>query len=197
MTDALKVPLVTSLNLFAQARALDAIQQLGKALPCSVVSAVGQIVTVNIEVQSLFTLPQVTVPTAFSHYQMPPWQAGDKGLLIPSAVYLGGISGLGGGTADMSLVANLSALLFVPVANMSWTTPNANAHVIQGPQGVILQTDDGNNSLTLNSSGMTIKVGGTTVLTLTSSQLTVLGIAYTTHQHSGVSTGSSDTGPPV
>lgn len=186
--NAQTTPLAISLNLFAQRRALDAIQQLGKGLPCSIVSAVGQIVTVKFELQTINTLPNVTVPTAFSFYQMPPWQPGDKGVVLPADAYLGGISGLGGGTADLSLIGNLSALIFVPVANASWTSPNPNAHVIQGPQGVILTNQPSTITLMLNGNSVVIKGSGAALALVTSAFVAF----FNAHTHS-----ASGTGPPV
>src|SRR3981189_2805259 len=96
-----KIPLARSLNTAAMQRAADAIQQLGKALPCKVEEVKGQIATVSFEVANLpFTLPKVKIPIATSKYDWIPIQKGDKGVAQPSDVYLGGISGLGGGTAD-------------------------------------------------------------------------------------------------
>jgi hypothetical protein len=155
-----KLPLGRSLNQIAERRAHDVLQQTGKALPASVVSSQGWIVTVKFEVQGT-TLVNVTVPVASSKYDYLPLQPGDTGLLVPSDVYLGGISGLGGGTASLNLPANLSALLFVPNGNKSFAAPaDVNKRYIYGPDGAVVSTLDGSVSVTVDkTAGVTIKVG--------------------------------------
>ena len=67
MSNAQKIWLARSLNQIATARAQDAIQLLGKALPATIVSIDGSIATVNFEVlQDGYNLPQVTCPIAGS-----------------------------------------------------------------------------------------------------------------------------------
>src|SRR5271170_5012693 len=107
-----KTPLVRSLNQMATRRALDQIAKLGQALPASIVAVSGSIVTVNFDVSGVYTLPNVTCPKAESEWLRAPTQLGDLGLVIPSDAYLGGISGLGGGTPQFTLQANLSALVW-------------------------------------------------------------------------------------
>lgn len=163
-----------TINQHSITRVAEAIQNTGASLPCSVVSVSGQIVTVKFEVNSApWTLPQISIPIATWSYDWIPVQPGDKGLTVPSDVYLGGISGLGGGVADMTPPGNLSALMFVPVANSSWTAPGGDAlkRVIQGPTGFIAQMNGGDPSIVGDSSGMTYTVGTTTV-TQTSSDIT-------------------------
>lgn len=154
--NAQKTPLGLALNRFTQQKVLDAIATLGQALPCEVVSVAGQIVTVAFQISSAtFTLPQVAMPIATSIYDWIPVQRGTLGLTIPASVYLGGVSGLGGGTADLSKPANLSALLFLPVSNSAWVPPTGdqNLRVVQGPDGVAIQDINGTTLLTVTPSG--------------------------------------------
>lgn len=137
--NSLKTPLAASLNSLAQRRALDAIQLTGKALPCSVVSVSGAIVTVKFEVTSTFTLPQIAVPLFGPVYIRYPIQGGDKGMVIAADARLGGMSGLGGGTADLSAPGNLSALVFLPIGNTDWSSVDPNSVNINGPNGVVLR----------------------------------------------------------
>jgi hypothetical protein len=256
-----KTPLVASVQMAAQQKVVDAMALLGKALPSSVTAVNGDIVTVQFEVTTgNVTLPNVTIPKAESPYLYSPTQVGDVGLVVPSDVYIGGISGLGGGTADLSLPGNLSALVWIPVSTKSFTPDNANAAMVVGPQGAIIRdaasdsvitltpteilvqrgnaqitmTDTtmeiqrGSQNIIINSSGVTINgsaditlnstagitlngpiiingtvsaTGGT--LNLGSTNLTTTGTVtsngkvLSTHTHSGVTTGSGDTGPPV
>lgn len=149
-----------SANQLAINRAQQAIQKLGRALPCRVVEVSGSIVTVAFEVQgSPQTLPNITIPKAESTWIRMPTQVGDKGVTMPADAYLGGVSGLGDGVATTTQRANLTALVFVPVSNSSSGPIDPNMAQIQGPAGVILQTADGNVALMLNEAGITIKIG--------------------------------------
>jgi|SRR6185437_436999 len=164
MTDnAQKTPFALSLNRLAQRKVLDTIAQLGQALPCTAVSVEGQIVTVSFAVNAApWTLPQVEMPIATWLYDWIPVEAGKtQGLTFPSSVYLGGISGLGGGTADLSRPANLSALMFVPVANSAWSPPGGDAlkRVVQGPNGVLVMDLGGNATLTVDNEGNAVLHG--------------------------------------
>lgn len=158
--NAQKTPIQRSLNVVAERRAAEAIALLGKALPCSV-SAIPfaglPVVTVKFEVQTGLTLPKVTVPVAGFEYMRYPIQVGCKGLVFPADAYLGGMTGLGGGTADLSTPANLSALVFFPLGNKGWApSEDPNSTVIYGPGGVILRDANGACRLTLTPGGVRI-----------------------------------------
>lgn len=197
-----KTWLADSLNRFAERKVGEAIQNLGRALPCSVVSRTGQIVTVKFEVQSGYTLPQITIPIATSAYDWLPIQAGDEGVTFPADAYLGGISGLGGGTADLRQRGNLSTLMFMPCAKKAWAAGNTNQRVVQGPDGVLVQTTTGSIYIDLTGAGIAIK-GNVTVtgsITATGDVIATSGanqVSLTNHVHSGVQTGAGDSGPPV
>jgi len=209
-----KLWLQKTLNQGAQRRALSAIQSTGRALPCRVVAVSGSIVTVAFEVNaSPLTLPQITIPKAESPWIRMPTQVGDMGVTLPADAYLGGVSGLGGGTANLTRPGNLSSLVFVPVSSKASGPIDQNAAQIQGPNGAIIRTTTGtesqivtsqsgttmtfgSNTITLNTSGITLTGGGKTV-TINSSGVTIDGILFETHVHSGVQTGASNSGPPV
>lgn len=157
MHNVQKLPFVVSLNAAIERKVQDAIQLLGKALPASVVSVSNSIVTVKFEINSAFTLPNVAVPLAGPQYIRYPIQVGDPGVVLPADAYLGGVSGMGGGVADLSIPANLSALVFLPIANKNWTaTDDPNAIVLYGPDGSIIRTTSGTCKVAVNSSGVTI-----------------------------------------
>ena len=78
--NAQKTPFARTQNIFAEKKIADALQLTGKALPCSVVSASGAIITVQFEIQSEFTLPQVTIPLFGPEYIRYPIKAGDSGV---------------------------------------------------------------------------------------------------------------------
>lgn len=143
-SNAQKTHLGRTLNRFAERKVAEAIQLTGRGLPCSVVSVAGSIVTVKFEVNAApFTLPNVTVPVGMPEYIRLPLQAGDKGVVLSADAYLGGVSGLGGGTADLSLRANLSCLIFFPIGNANWSAAvDANALCLYGPDGAIIYSTD-------------------------------------------------------
>lgn len=163
-----KTPLARTLNRFAQARAADAIQLLGKALPASVVAVSGSIVTVKFELLSVYTLPQVTCPLFGPEYIRYPIQPGCLGVVFPADTYIGGVSGLGGGVADLTLPANLSALVFFPVGNANWTPPDdPNAVVIYGPDGAIIRDTGKKSTVTISPTGISMVTQGTVTINAT------------------------------
>jgi len=207
VNQAQKTPIAATFNLATQQKVLDQIALEGKALPAAIVAVSGWIVTVSFDVQGAnLTLPNVTCPIANSKWIREPVQIGDQGIVEPADVSLGGISGLGTGTAALSPVGNLSALVWKPVGNANWTTPaDPNSAFVSGPNGVVLQDASGACIVTVNkTSGLTVAIGGTTILTINASGLavpssadvTVGTISSKTHLHNGVTTGSGDTGPP-
>lgn len=155
--NAQKTPLVDSLNKFVDAKSKDFDQLLGKRIPASLVSIdeTGTIATVKFEIESdVVTIPNVTCPIAGSEWTRVPYQPGTKGYVVPADYYMGGMSGLGGGTATFSQLPNLSNAVFVPVGNADLeSTDNPNWHIIIGPDGAMLRTQDGSVSLLLTKDG--------------------------------------------
>lgn len=151
-----KTPISKSLNLFAAKKAQDALQLTGKALPCSVVSVSGAIVTVKFEVQSSYTLPNVTMPLFGPEYIRYPIQKGDKGFTVSADAYLGGMSDLGGGTATMARRGNLSALVFIPIGSKKWTPVDPNAVTIYGPNGVVMRDTNSKSTIILLPAGIAV-----------------------------------------
>lgn len=211
-----------NLNQAAINRAEQAIKSLGRALPCRVTAVNGAIVTVEFEVDTApWTLPPITIPKAESNWIRMPTQVGDKGVTAPSDLYLGGISGLGGGRADMRKRGNLSTLYFVPISNAGSGPIDPNAAQIQGPNGAIIRTTTGTTSsivtnqsgttitfgttsLVINASGIVLTVGGQTFTWGGSQAVSTLPIkapdvilpngAVNPHTHPGVQTGTGNTG---
>jgi len=153
-------------NQLAINRAAQEVQKQGRALPCRVTAISGQIVTVAFEMDtSPWTLQPISIPKNESPWVIQSTQIGDKGVTMPSDVYLGGISGLGGGTASFTRRGNLSALVFVPVGNTSTTPIDPNATQVQGPNGVISRTTTGTTSqVVTNTSGTTVTFGTNSVV---------------------------------
>ena len=217
-----KIPFAKSINNFAERKVASALQLTGKALPCSVVSVSGSIVTVSFDViTNGITLPQVTIPMFGGEYIRYPTQVGDKGFVIPSDVSLRGVTGLGTGTPDLSDPGNLTALVFMPVGNKNWFSVNSNYLVMYGESGVEITTKNSDCKLTLTSSGITIDLNGGNLNinngnVIIEGNLTVDGLITglsgaeitgtmssngvnigNTHVHSGVQTGVSNSGPPT
>jgi hypothetical protein len=197
-----------NLNQVAVNRASQAIEGLGRALPCRVTAVSGAIVTVEFEVDTApWVLQPITIPKAESNWLRMPTQIGDLGVTAPADLYLGGISGLGGGTADMRKRGNLSTLYFVPISNANSGPIDQNAAQVQGPNGAIVRTTEGttsqivtdqsgttvtfgSNTVVVNAAEISLSVGGTTSLTLTSAgiTLTVNGQTFTWGGTQAVST---------
>ncbi len=141
----------------SDSRIRHAFQLSGMALPVSVITVSGAIVTCKFEVVSdEFTLPQITVPIGLSKYVRLPIQIGDTGVVFPCDANLGGISGLGLGTADMTAPSNLTGLVFFPTGNSMWSIVDTSAVVISAPNGVELMDDGGASDLKLTPGGITI-----------------------------------------
>jgi hypothetical protein len=135
-----KLWLQGSINANATNRALEAIQATGRALPCRVTAVSGSIVTVAFEVTGTWTLPHLELPKAESQWLRAPTQVGDFGLTMPADTFLGAVSGIGSGTADLGVdYGNLSTLVFVPIASTNFpSAPDPKKAWIYGPNGAVL-----------------------------------------------------------
>lgn len=193
--NALKTPLGSSLNTLAIQRAAEAIRGTGRAWPASVVTVAGAIVTVKFEFgQSVpSNIPQVTIPLFGPEYIRYPIQPGDKGMVLPADAYLGGMSGLGGGAADLTQQANLSNLVFLPIGNTVWGDTDPQAVTIYGPNGVVARDTDGKSSITLTPDGITLKSHGHQIV-IDASGVTIDGRVFLLHEHTGVTSGIGNTG---
>lgn len=195
--DPQKTPAVQTLNAFGDQKVAEHIERLGQGLPCHVTAVSGQIVTVAFDVADTgVTLPSITIPIATWKYDWEPVQIGDQGFTTVATARLGGVSGLGGGTADLSQPANLTALVFVPISNKSWTVPNVNQRVVQGPEGVLIQTLDGTISINISPSGVAIKGKLTVTGSITAGEGGPDQVGLQTHRH-GTGTAASGTVAPT
>jgi hypothetical protein len=185
MSRAQKTPLSRSLPTFAQKKALDEIAKRGLALPGHVVAVTGAIVTVNFDLLDV-TLQKVTMPLFGPEYIRYPVQVGDKGVAFPASVYLGGVSGLGGGTADLTMRGNLSTLVWFPIGNKNWTAPpgaDANTLTLYGKTALeLLDSIAGNGSIKMTSSSITLACGGHTIV-INSTGVVIDGRPFLSHIH--------------
>ncbi|MFL3496313.1 hypothetical protein [Citrobacter portucalensis] len=175
----------SSMNRFAERKVEDALQKAGKVLPVSVVKQDGNMITVAFELRDIpYVLPQVTIPLFGPQYIRYPMQPGDKGIVIPADTYLGGVSGQGGGIADLTPPANLSALVFLPVSNTEWEGVDGQVVTIYGPEGVTIRDAGSNTTFLLTPDSVTIATPGhfkvtvgSTILTLTNGMWSLTGQA--------------------
>lgn len=194
--NAQKTPLGRSLNDFAQRKVAEAIWQTGRALPCSAVSADGALITVKFEVQSGFTLPQITVPLFGPRYIRYPIAEGDAGVVIAADAQLGAVSGQTSGASNLAAPANLGALFFVPLGNKGWPDVDPDAVTLTAPNGVVLQDDTGASTFVLTPTSITMGHGGNTIV-INATGVFINGRQFLLHEHSGVQTGSGNSGGVV
>lgn len=168
-TNDQKTPFGLSLNRFTQAKSQNALALQGRNIPCTVTAISGSIVTVAFQVtapagQTAITLPPATMPVASSEYVRLPIQVGCRGFAVSADYYMGGMSGLGGGTATTTQPANLGALVFVPVGNTAFSAVSGSALVLYGPQGVTLRDANSGSVVTLTATNITITTSGSVTL---------------------------------
>lgn len=185
MNDAQRLNFAKSLNNFANEKIKEAFELAGKVLPATVVSRSGKMVTVSFSLTNIpFTLPQVTIPLFGPEYIRYPMQPGDKGIVIPADAYIGGMSGQGGGTADLTQPPNLSALTYLPISNTEWSDVDGEVLTMYGPEGVTIRDKASNSTFLLTPHSVaiatpdnfTVTVGGT-VLSLTQGMWQLTGQA--------------------
>ena len=222
--NAQKTPFVESLKQFTTQAAESFQQLLGKAVPASItaIDETGTIVTVQFEVKSVYTLPPVTCPLMGSEYIRFPLKVGDKGMVVPSDLYLGGMSGLGDGVADLTPQANLGAVVFMPFGNKKLTpTDDDKAVVIYGENGVVLRTADSSVRLVVDNEGINfysdngldgsitkdginlnfkgnfiqINADGINIDGTATGGTTIDGHTFLPHTHDNVQPGSGNSGP--
>lgn len=181
MSDIQKQPLSRTFSNLATQQALNELQKLGLRLPGHVVSAAGAVVTVAFDVEGI-TLPNVTMAAQMSKYMRAPIQVGDLGYATTADAYLGGVTGLGGGTADNTQRGNLSMLVWVPLGNKSWATPDPTASVMTSANGDFV--------VSVGNSGITMSYNGTVLLQInTSGQVIINSRVFLEHLHSNVAGG--------
>lgn len=171
----LKTPFVNTMNQFARRKLRDAFQLYGKALPVSVVKVVQSgVYTVKFEiVDPVFTLQQVKVPLFGPEYIRYPIKVGDRGMVVSADASLAPTAGFATGTADLSQVANLESLVFLPIASKAWPAVpgDGKAMVLYGVDGggVILQDSrsSARTTLTLTKDGVTVNLHGGDKVTIT------------------------------
>jgi hypothetical protein len=146
MSNAQKTPFVKSIGAFGRQSTEGVLEIAGKSIPASVVSVSenGTIIVVNLEISDpVMTFPRITCAVATDKYARAPLRAGDKGYVVASDLYLGGMTGLGGGNATLDEPPNLSAVVFHPCGNTGFApVGDPDKYDIQAPRGARISTDD-------------------------------------------------------
>ena len=185
MTINQRLNFAKSMNNFAEEKIAEAMQLVGKVLPATIVRQSGKMVTVSFSLTNIpFTLPQVTIPLFGPQYVRYPMQPGDRGIVIPADTYIGGMSGLGGGVADLTQPANLSALVYLPISHTEGQDVDGQVVTVYGPEGVTLRDSGSNTTFLLKPDSIaistpdsfTVTVGGT-VFSLTAGRWSLSGDA--------------------
>jgi hypothetical protein len=139
--------------------------------------------------------------------------------VFSSDVYLGGVSGLGDGTATMALQGNLSTCVFYGTGNVSLApTDDPQSVLVYGPNGVILRDEgkacifkltpegieiilNGQSLFKASADGISLNFKGKSIaitedgIAIEGNNLTSIdGHNFLLHEHSNVQTGSSNTG---
>lgn len=217
--------MVDALNRWAQDLVDSTAQLDGKSWPASVtkIDETGTIVTIKFEMTDIpYTLPEVTCALVGPKYIRYPIQIGDSGYVVPGDAYLGGVTGLGSGTADLTPQLNLANLVFHPTGNKNFDpVTDPQAVEISGPNGAIVQTQDKKNRLVVDSTGihffteagiaidmtkdgLTITFGGNTI-GIDANGININGLAgagttideklFLPHTHANVTPGGGNSGP--
>jgi hypothetical protein len=169
-----RTPLVSALPVAVRTQLADAMQLMGKSLPCHVVSAAGPLITVAFDLApTVWTLPQITVPLFGPEYVRYPIQPKDKGFVCAVDTPVGFSSGQASTPPDLSQPANLEALYFMPVGNATWQAVDGQSVVLYGPNGVTLRDTNSGALIVLHPTEITITIGEC-VTTITSDSITMV-----------------------
>ena len=192
--DQQKTPLSRTLTALSRSQAQDNTARIGLRLPGKVAAVSGSIVTVNFEAG--IPVQQMRMAVATSKYCRVPIQVGDEGFATTADAYLGGVTGLGGGTADLTQRGNLSALVWVPLGNAGWSTVD--------PTSMHLESADGSFTVDVANGGITMAYNGTTLFEInSSSQVIINSRVFLDHDHTagtyvaGTTAVTGDSGPVV
>lgn len=201
-----KLPWVQDMAKAIEYRQGVASEDKGWELPCKVaaIDPTGLFVTVEFATNSNpYQLPKITIPVNTSQYVRLPLQVGDPGVTRCADASLLPISGLTNGITDFRSVGNLNGILsFEPIANKGFpANPNINALWMYGPNGVTIQDEAGNSVVTITPTGITLQSGTSFIsiakngaIDIEGTSVKIMGKDFLGHEHSGVQTGTSNTG---
>lgn len=140
-----RLPLNATLASTAAAKAMDAIAQIGVALPGSVVAVNPQnantpvslgnaIVQVQFDPNLGFNLPNVVIPVYGAEYLRQPIQKGDLGVALPCRLRIDGTTSMWRKKNDnVNPSGNLQSLIWMPIGNAQWNTVWVEANAKPSP----------------------------------------------------------------
>lgn len=136
--NALKTPLISTIANHTAKRANDFAHVQPKGVPCTVTKVEKDIITVKFDgANGVWNMPQMKMSQAFSPYGRDPTQVGDKGYASPADYYMGGNTGLGGGSTNFTPRGNLTPLVFHPASKTNSEERDYDQYTgAGGPNGV-------------------------------------------------------------
>ena len=198
--NAQKLHAARALNKIGEDRANAHAETLSKGVPCTVTKVSGGFVTVKLEMKAnSVALPEITIPQHFAEWTRDPTQVGDKGRAIPADYHLGGQSGAGG-MADLYPRFNLTSLVFHPVAQKAFSAWDGMKHLLNGPNGAVLQTKDGSVKVDVDKASGAVTITGDLKVTgniMAASGDPMTSVDVLNHVHTGVMAGGATTQKPV
>lgn len=151
-----KLPAAWSLSQVARKHANDSQAWAPQALPCTVVSKDGTVLTVSFPINSNYQFKTIKIAQAHSNYFIEPTQANDLGFITPGGAYLGGQTGLGGGAANLYPPHNLTTAIYQPVSNTNFIISDPNAAIVRGPNGAIISDMPAKQTIVVTPTAITI-----------------------------------------
>jgi hypothetical protein len=156
--NAQKTPLQQSVHSLVDEKSQNWLSRLPQSMPATVKAVMGRLVQVTIAGDfKPFTLPTLIVPKAEPQWIATPTQVGDPGVILGINYYIGGQSGIGGGQADRYPRANLTNAVFLPITNKAWTTPDQNAVTLTAPHGALIETQDQQYYINVESAKIVVR----------------------------------------
>jgi hypothetical protein len=210
-----KLPFTQNMAAAMDFQSQSLMQQMGWQLPCEVmaISPDGLFVTIAFRIaQGQTVLPQVTVPIAMNQYVRPSIQIGDTGVTKTIDVDISFISGQQTGAPTLGTVGNIRSVLFfepivraqLPNDTSSWpVNADINSTWIYGVDGVRIQdkATSPNSVVTINGTGIRLQSGSSFIqinkdgsIDIEGTSVKIMGKDFLGHEHSGVQTGTSNTG---
>lgn len=146
-----KSPPAEWLPKLARTHAKSVNEHNSKALPATVLSISGRIVTVHFEVDCNPALPPFPMPIAESEYVRTPIQPGCKGVVLSADASLEQMSGLGTHRPALGVgTVNFGCCVFLPLTNAQWEKLDNNMLHLYGVAGTeILNRLNGASALRL------------------------------------------------
>ncbi|AWF34484.1 hypothetical protein CSC17_5347 [Klebsiella oxytoca] len=105
--------------------------------------------------------------------------------MIPADTYIGGMSGLGGGVADLTQPTNLSALVYLPISNTEWQDVDGQVVTVYGPEGVTLRDSGSNTTFLLKPDSIAISTPDSFTVTVGGTVISLIGTKWSISGEAG------------